>query len=113
MLSLGDIVMRKIVSAAVAVALCSGAPAFAQATNGGGVAQAPSTHTNPSSCLGAERATRNSNGGDRAQGGFGQAQSDYVQYLNEGGEMSYGEFLQTWMQSCTYAPGATDSEDED
>jgi len=105
--------MRKIVSAAVAVALCSGAPAFAQATNGGGVAQAPSTHTNPSSCLGAERATRNSNGGDRAQGGFGQAQSDYVQYLNEGGEMSYGEFLQTWMQSCTYAPGATDSEDED
>jgi hypothetical protein len=103
--------MRKIVTAVVGVALCSGAPAFAQ-VNGGGVAQAPSTHTNPSSCLGAERATRNSNGGDRAQGGFGAAQSAYVQFLNEGGTMSFGEFLQTWMQSCQYAPGGTDGTDD-
>ena len=98
--------MRKILSLAAAVAICSGAPAFAQVTNGGGVAQAPATHSNPSSCLGAERATRNSNGGDRAQGGFGQAQSDYVHYLQQGGTMSYGEFLQTFMSSCTYAPGS-------
>ena len=90
---------------AVALALAA-APAFAQVTNGGGVAQAPSTHANPSSCLGAERSTRNSNGGDRAQGDFGAAQAAYVQYLNEGGTMSYGEFLQTFMDTCEYAPGS-------
>jgi hypothetical protein len=98
--------MRSLISTVVIVTLCSAAPAFAQVTNGGGVAQAPSTHANPSSCLGAERATRNSNGGDRAQGDFGAAQSAYVQYLNEGGTMSYGEFLQTFMDSCEYAPGS-------
>jgi len=57
------------------------------------------THDNPSSCLGAERASRNSNGGDRAQGGFGQAQSDYVAYLNASGQ-NYGQFLQDWKASC-------------
>ena len=98
--------MRKLVTAAAVLAILSTGPAFAQATNGGGVAQAPSTHSNPSACLGAERATRNSNGGDRAPGGFGAAQSDYVHSLNEAGDMSYGEFLQMWMQSCELAPGA-------
>lgn len=99
--------MRKLMFLAALAATAVGTPAFAQVTNGGGVAQAPSTHANPSSCLGTERSSRNSNGGDRAQGGFGQAQSAYVQYLNEGGTMNYGEFLQTWMDQCTYAPGTT------
>ena len=36
------------------------------------------THDNPSSCLGAERATRNSDGGDREHGEFGAGQSDFV-----------------------------------
>ena len=53
------------------------------------------THDNPSSCLGAERATRNSNGGDRAQGGFGPAQAAYVKDV-----APYGQWLQTWKAGC-------------
>jgi hypothetical protein len=68
------------------------------------------TNDNPSSCLGAERASRNSNGGDRAQGGFGQAQSDFVASLNASG-MSFGEFLQTWMDACENSPGGDDEDD--
>lgn len=102
--------MRKIVSAALVAALCSAAPAVAQKS---GPNSPTITHDNPSSCLGAERAGRNSNGGDRAQGGFGQAQSDYVHSLNAAGDMSYGEWLQTWMQSCTNAPGTTGAADDD
>ena len=49
------------------------------------------THDNPSSCLGAERATRNSNGGDREHGGFGPAQSDFVK-----AESPYGQWLKEW-----------------
>jgi hypothetical protein len=105
--------MRKLMFASALAATMASAPTFAQATNGGGVAQAPSTHSNPSSCLGAERATRNSNGGDRAQGAFGEAQSAYVQYLNQGGTESYGEFLQTWMDQCPYAPGTTGNDTTD
>ena len=100
--------MRKIASAAVALSLCCGAPAVAQST---GTNSPTLTHTNPSSCLGAERASRNSNGGDRAQGGFGQAQSDYVQSLQGTGQ-SYGEFLQTWMDQCTNAPGSGTTDDQ-
>lgn len=46
------------------------------------------THDNPSSCLGAERATRNSAGGDRAQGGFGPGQSEFVR-----AHQPYGQWL--------------------
>jgi len=53
------------------------------------------THDNPSSCLGAERATRNSNGGDRAQGGFGPVQSDFVQ-----SNQPYGQWLKEWKADC-------------
>jgi hypothetical protein len=102
--------MRKIVSAAVVAALCSAAPALAQMS---GPNSPTITHDNPSSCLGAERAGRNSNGGDRAQGGFGAAQSAYVHELQAGGTMSYGEFLQTWMQQCANAPGTTGGTDND
>ena len=97
--------MRKIaILASVAELLAP--PALAQqGTPRSGPNSPTTTHDNPSSCLGAERASRNSNGGDRAQGGFGQAQSDYVAYLNAGGTMSYGEFLQVWKAACTNAPG--------
>lgn len=98
--------MRKILGAAAALALCSTAPVLARP----GTDSPTLTHENPSSCLGAERASRNSKGGDRAQGGFGQAQSAYVHDLQEDGT-SYGEFLQTWMDSCAYAPGGTDDDD--
>ena len=97
--------MRKFaILASVAVVLAT--PAFAQqGTPRSGPNSPTVTHDNPSSCLGAERASRNSNGGDRAQGGFGPAQSAYVAYLNEGGTMSYGEFLQIWKAACENAPG--------
>lgn len=58
------------------------------------------TATNSASCMGTERATRNSNGGDRAQGGFGPAQSAYVASLNASGQ-NYGQWLQTvWFPGC-------------
>jgi hypothetical protein len=53
------------------------------------------THDNPSSCLGAERATRNSDGGDREHGGFGPAQSAFVQ-----DQQPYGQWLQEWKADC-------------
>lgn len=95
--------MKKLLPLAIAATALIAAPSFAQS----GTNSPTATHTNPSSCLGAERATRNSNGGDRAQGGFGQAQSDYVAYINSGMSdyMSYGDFLQYWKSTCQYAPG--------
>ena len=69
--------MRTIASI-LAITAFAAAPALAQ-TSRSGTHSPTATHPNPSSCLGAERATRNSNGGDRAQGGFGQAQSEQVQ----------------------------------
>ena len=93
--------MNKLILAAVAASALLSAPSFARS----GTESPTVDHTNPSSCLGAERASRNSNGGDRAQGGFGQAQAEYVHYLNEGGTMSYGEFLQIWKAACENAPG--------
>jgi hypothetical protein len=66
---------------------------------GSGADSPTATHDNPSSCLGAERATRNSNGGDRAQGGFGPAQSAFVQSVNESGS-NYGTVLAAFRASC-------------
>ena len=97
----------KYLALAAAAAVLAVAPASARP----GADNPTATHDNPSSCLGAERATRNSAGGDREKGAFGQAQSDYVRLLNETGEMSYGEFLQTWMQACTNAPGGDEDGD--
>ncbi|MET3667615.1 hypothetical protein [Caulobacter sp. 1776] len=72
------------------------------------------THDNPSSCLGAERASRNSNGGDREHGAFGEAQSAYVHYLLEAPEgMSYGQWLQTWKAACGFPPGGEDDGPDD
>jgi hypothetical protein len=92
--------MTKVTRVAMIAAICGTTPAIAQRS---GPDSPTITHENPSSCLGAERAGRNSKGGDRAQGAFGQAQSDYVQYLKDGGEMSYGEFLQQWKAACADA----------
>lgn len=67
-----------------------------------GASSPTTTHNNPSSCLGSERASRNSNGGDRAQGGFGQAQSDYVAQINSGDTAysNYGDALQAFKATC-------------
>lgn len=86
---------RFIAGAAIAFAIAGpAAGAFADS----GTGNPTGTHTNPSGCLGAERATRNSNGGDRAQGGFGPAQSAYVQSL-QGSDQNYGEALHAWEAS--------------
>lgn len=69
-----------------------------------GPANPTATHDNPSSCLGAERATRNSAGGDREKGGFGPAQSGAVK-----ANQPYGQFLQEWKSAnCEHAPGQPD-----
>jgi len=97
--------MRKMIFAAALAATAAASPAFAQMS---GPSSPTITHDNPSSCLGAERAGRNSNGGDRAQGGFGDAQSAYVAELKAGGTMTYGEFLRDYLSACTNAPGGSD-----
>jgi hypothetical protein len=42
--------------------------------------------------VGIERANRNSAGGDREKGGFGQVQSDFVHELKDSGQ-NYGQWL--------------------
>src|SRR5687768_5786398 len=96
----------------VAYALAGSLLAIAPASARPGEDSPTATNENPSSCLGAERATRNSAGGDREKGGFGEAQSTYVATLNASGT-SFGEFLQTWMDACPNAPGSMNDDDED
>ena len=56
------------------------------------------------SCLATERATRNSKGGDRDQGGFGPAQNTFTAQFEEGyvwpvnGKTyyDYGQWLKDW-----------------
>jgi hypothetical protein len=83
-------VKKKIAAAFASLALVfavAGAPASADS----GPESPTASHDNPSSCLGAERATRNSNEGDREHGGFGPAQSAYVQTV-----APYGQWLKEW-----------------
>ena len=93
--------MKKLIIAAFAVAVAA-SPVLAASggTPNSGPNSPTATHDNPSSCLGAERATRNSNGGDRAQGDFGPAQSAFVADLNASGD-NYGQWLQGWKSSCS------------
>ena len=102
--------MNKLALIGVAALVATGSTAIAQQGQGtprSGANSPTTTHENPSSCLGAERASRNSNGGDREHGKFGEEQSAYVKYLNEGGQMSFGEFLKAYKASCRY-PEAKD-----
>lgn len=99
----------KYLALAAATALLAVAPATARP----GADNPTATHDNPSSCLGAERATRNSAGGDREHGAFGHAQSDFVAQINAGDFEewgSYGEFLREYLASCENAPGGGDDE---
>ena len=89
--------MLKLAILTTAALTLSASLAIAAPINGGGKGQ-PSENANP---LAVERATRNSDGGDREHGGFGQAQSEFVQDINNGeyaaqGWTSYGDFLQEW-----------------
>jgi len=97
--------MKRIILAAAAATLIA-APAIANHGNGNarsGSANPTATNDNPSSCLGAERATRNSRGGDRMQGGFGQEQSDFVRSMNET-DMNYGYVIRGFQDDCEYGP---------
>ena len=89
--------MKKIMLAAVAASSLLSVPTFAQTVNTG--AGQPNENAN---CLATERASRNSNGGDREQGTFGQEQAAYVAFINSPASqyMSYGEFLQIWKAAC-------------
>lgn len=89
--------MKKIMLAAVAASSLLSVPTFAQTANTG--AGQPNENAN---CVGTERASRNSNGGDRAQGTFGQEQAAYVAWINSGATeyMNFGEFLRTWKAAC-------------
>jgi hypothetical protein len=81
-----------ITAAAAAIALTTGAAFAGQATptTGTGAGQ-PDAHAAP---IGQERATRNSAGGDREKGAFGQAQSDFVTSGDFGTSKNYGQYLQ-------------------
>ncbi len=89
-------------------------PALAQqGTPRSGTNSPTATHDNPSSCLGAERATRNSNGGDRAQGTFGKEQSALArQQAQDDVQGGYGQqTLKPFMDSCTNSPGTAPTTD--
>jgi hypothetical protein len=93
--------MRKTVTALVASSLLFVSPAFAAGTPRSG-ANSP-TVDNQSSCMAKARAEFNSTGGsqlfgDRTKGGFGEAQSEFVAYLESIG-MGYGE----WLQASEYS----------
>jgi hypothetical protein len=68
-----------------------------------GGASAHGTPSDNANAVGIERAARNSNGGDRAHGVFGQEQSTIVARINAGETLedgytydNYGQFLQDW-----------------
>jgi hypothetical protein len=95
--------MKKTLITAALVSLVAG-PAFAQqGTPRSGTNSPTATNDNPSSCLGAERATRNSNGGDRAQGEFGPEQAEFVRAMKAAG-FTYGEILAMFREGCANGP---------
>jgi hypothetical protein len=93
--------MKKLILISAAALIAVGSPAFSQqGTPKSGTNSPTRTNDNPSACLGAERAGRNSNGGDRAQGGFGPAQRAEVQRLRDEEGMNYGEALAAFKAMC-------------
>ena len=91
--------MRRLLLAGGACAALIPFPTAASAASG---PESPTaTHANPSSCQGAERATRNSVGGDREHGGLGPPQRVMVKTY-----APYGQWLQGWKaEYCEYPPG--------
>ena len=85
--------MKRIAMTAAACLAVSGLSIPAVAATGAGQ---PSENA---SCVGQERATRNSAGGDRDKGGFGNAQSEKARE-----EGAYGQFLQEWKAACGEEP---------
>ena len=95
--------MKHYVMALTLTAALFVSPAAAQVTESDGAGQPKG------SCLATERATRNSKGGDRDQGGFGPAQNTFTAQFEEGyvwpvnGKTyyDYGQWLQDWrLQNC-------------
>ena len=97
--------MLKLLSAALVCSAMCAAPALAQGTPRSG-ANSPTTENN-ASCMAQARAQYNSTGGstkygDRTKGGFGEAQSEFAEYLELIGS-SFGE----WLQDSAYASRET------
>ena len=93
--------MKKILAAALAGSVLFVAPVYAKGTPRSG-ANSP-TADNQASCMAQARAQYNSTGGDqkygdRTKGGFGEAQSAFVESLEANGS-SFGE----WLQQSDYA----------
>jgi hypothetical protein len=93
--------MKKFLICALgASSLLVGVPTSAQVVNGGGIGQ-PAPAGN---CLAVERASRNSKGGDRANGVFGAAQESFTAQFATGFTWEvtgvtyydYGQFLKDW-----------------
>jgi hypothetical protein len=106
--------MKLIVLAAAAATMIA-TPALANHGNGNarsGTNSPTATNENPSSCLGAERATRNSRGGDRMMGKFGQEQSALArQQAQDNTQGGFGQqTLQPFMDGCEYSPGDMDDD---
>ena len=88
--------MKKLMIATLVASSLFAVPTIAQAEGAG-------QRNDKANCLATERAGRNSKGGDREKGGFGQEQAAYVAWINSGASeyMSYGEFLQWWKSTCS------------
>ncbi len=83
--------MKNIITATAVIALL-GAPSIA-------LGQAKGQPSENASPMGIERATRNSDGGDREHGGFGPDQSEFVQQNSP-----YGQ----WLKENGWTAGGTD-----
>ena len=101
--------MKLVVIAAAAATLIA-TPSLAGHGNGNarsGTNSPTATNDNPSSCLGAERATSNSRGGERMMGEFGRQQSAVARA--EAQDDTHGGFgqqtLADFMDTCPTGPG--------
>jgi hypothetical protein len=104
--------MKNLLLAALSASALIATPVLAQRTlgpNEGGGQGYKTTHDNPSQCMGLERGARNSAGGDREKGAFGEAQAAFVADFTDGngytdpstGKVyySYGQWLKDWREA--------------
>jgi hypothetical protein len=97
--------MKMLVIAAIAASSLVAVPSIAQDRGGNGNG---AFSTTPNQCLAAERAVRNTPGGDRQKGGFGPAQDGFTALFEDGfywdatgiTYYDYGQFLQDWKRLC-------------
>ena len=72
---------------------------FALSLAGGAAAQGAGDPNDNASCMGIERATENSAGGEREQGEFGQDQANFMHFLHDLG-FNYGQAVASDFARC-------------